>query len=146
MQPRLTPPEHSKRFILIRLAGDTPNHVHKGGSGPCSALCENRCTVFIFYDRVETVVVNRPVSASAILGYVFAHEIGHILSGVARHADRGLMRAQWASGDLHSITVRSLGFAPGDSELIRNNMKRGFGLRAGARNFRIGLTTSSDLN
>ena len=118
----------------------------KGAVAHARPYAKTGVPVFIFYDRVETVVVNRPVSASAILGYVFAHEIGHILSGVARHADRGLMRAQWASGDLHSITVRSLGFAPGDSELIRNNMKRGFGLRAGARNFRIGLTTSSDLN
>jgi hypothetical protein len=88
--------------------------------------------IVVFYDRVEAVVVNRPFSGSAILGYVFAHEIGHILSGIAVHADRGLMRARWTSSDFYSMAARSLSFAPEDADLIRNNVKRGFDQRARA--------------
>jgi hypothetical protein len=116
-------PGRSKSPILIQPAGDTPSDLHKGALGYARPYAKTGVRIVVFYDRVEAVVVNRPVSGSAILGYVFAHEIGHVLSGIAVHADRGLMRARWTSGDFHSMAARSLSFAPEDAELIRNNVK-----------------------
>ena len=41
--------------------------------GPC---------VTIFMDRVAPMVFARPGSTAALIGYVFAHEIGHYLQGI----------------------------------------------------------------
>jgi hypothetical protein len=145
-QSMFAQPEHSKTFILIRLAGNSPKHLYKGALGYAQPYANSGVRVVILYDRVEMLVMNRPLSASAILGYVFAHEIGHLLSGVAVHADRGLMRAKWTSDDLNSIAIRSLSFAPRDAELIRNNVKGGFDQRAPVKSSRVALKTNSDVD
>ena len=39
---------------------------------------------------------------------IMAHEIGHLLLGVSRHADEGLMREEWRpwDGRVHTFTRR----------------------------------------
>ncbi len=57
-------------------------------------------------------------SVSAIL----AHEIGHVLESVDRHADTGIMRARWTADDLDAIASRSLTFSHEDISSIRKRM------------------------
>ena len=119
-----TQPVDSSRVILIRLAGNTSGHLHPEALGFARPYAKTGVRVVVFYDRFEPIIVNRPVSASAILGYVFAHEIGHVLSAVAAHADRGLMSARWTSADFHSMAGLSLSFAPEEAKGIRKNLER----------------------
>jgi hypothetical protein len=35
----------------------------------------------------------------ALLGYVLAHEIGHVLEGLVRHSGAGVMKASWNRAD-----------------------------------------------
>ena len=50
---------------------------------------------YIFFDRIQHVVTSRHTPLVRGLGYVMAHEIGHLLIGVNSHSDEGLMRAGW---------------------------------------------------
>jgi len=59
-----------------------------------------------------------------VVGHILAHEIGHVLEGIVRHSDSGLMRAKWTPDDLQTITREGLGLAPFDQELIRANLIR----------------------
>lgn len=60
-----------------------------------------------------------PVSTAQLLGYVIAHEIGHLLLGVNSHSRRGLMAAPWNHEDLLRISQRQLHFTAQQGRRIR---------------------------
>src|SRR5689334_24555228 len=47
--------------------------------------------IVIFYDRLQRKVKGTQISS--LLAHVLAHEVTHILQGIHRHSDRGLMKA-----------------------------------------------------
>jgi hypothetical protein len=53
-----------------------------------------------------------------LLGHVIAHEITHILQGVPRHSETGVMKARWERKDLQALVDHPLRFAPVDEALI----------------------------
>ncbi len=54
---------------------------------------------YIFYDRiVQNATTNRTLVAR-VLGRVLAHEVGHLLLGLNRHSDQGLMQPNWNAGE-----------------------------------------------
>ena len=75
--------------------------------------------IVIFYDRVEPLLRGHHAPEATILGYVLAHEIAHILQGIARHSETGIMRARWTDNDLKQMGIRVLTFTPEDVQLIR---------------------------
>jgi hypothetical protein len=54
----------------------------------------------VYLDRVECLAGEARVDSGRLLGRAIAHEIGHLLLGTARHAQAGLMRARWLTGEL----------------------------------------------
>ena len=75
--------------------------------------------VHVFYDRVAA-----RSDAPNLLGYVLAHEIGHVLQGVVRHSDYGILKAKWDGRDYGSMAVFALTFLPADAEMIQSYLKR----------------------
>ena len=73
----------------------------------------------VFYDRVE-VQPNR----AAMLAHVLVHEITHILQGVVRHSETGMMKAHWTADDVEQMGYSSLPFTALDIALIRSGMAR----------------------
>ena len=57
-----------------------------------------------------------------ILGYVMAHEIGHLLLGSIQHSDSGIMRAVWRVKDLKAAGRGDLLFTVPQAEQIRANV------------------------
>jgi hypothetical protein len=54
----------------------------------------------VFPDRVEELARLAGADAGRLLGRAMAHEIAHLLLGTTRHADVGLMRGTWTTGEL----------------------------------------------
>jgi hypothetical protein len=76
--------------------------------------------VHVFYDRVRTL---GGVGETSLLGHVLAHEIGHILQGVARHSTSGIMKAEWDQNDrLSMYHNRPLSFTSLDADLIHRGL------------------------
>jgi hypothetical protein len=75
----------------------------------------------VFYDRVRGTVDEE--TRPHLLAHVLAHEITHILQGVARHSETGVMKAHWTSDDYRWMCSHHLEFAPEDVELIQLAMK-----------------------
>ena len=69
----------------------------------------------VLYHRVEDLARTLGHSRAAMLGYVMAHEIGHLLLGTNSHSPLGIMRARLTREDL----LRPLGFNSGQAEVIR---------------------------
>jgi hypothetical protein len=81
----------------------------------------------VYYDRLMDYVAAFGVRAPMVVGHVFAHEIGHVLEGIARHSEKGLMRARWSADDLWRITRYGLPFAAEDRFLMRSRLERAEG-------------------
>jgi len=75
----------------------------------------------VFYDRITETV--GAVTLPHLLAHVLVHEITHILEGVARHSETGVMKAHWTSEDYRKMGGHHLPFAPEDVELIQLGMK-----------------------
>jgi hypothetical protein len=84
-----------------------------GGSGT---------TIHIFYYRV--LRQNAGELLPVILGHVMAHEITHVLEGIPRHSDTGLMKAQWQADDYYRMSRSPLPFAPIDADMVRAHFAR----------------------
>jgi hypothetical protein len=74
--------------------------------------------VRVFYDRVSDPQLFPKFDAPKILGHVMAHEIGHLLQGITRHSETGVMKAHWTAADYGSMAFRPLRFTDEDVRLI----------------------------
>ncbi len=73
----------------------------------------------VFYDRVEAIsLVRTPV----VLGYVLAHEITHVLQGICRHSDTGIMKAHWVPADFMAMMWHRVNFEEVDVDLIQRGL------------------------
>jgi hypothetical protein len=56
--------------------------------------------------------------------HVIVHEITHILQGVARHSETGIMKATWTRDDFMRMQTTPLAFSADDIEMIHLGMLR----------------------
>jgi hypothetical protein len=90
----------------LQLERTTMGYARLGGSG---------IAIHILYYRVLAFPEKL---APSLLGHVMAHEMTHVLEGVARHSDEGLMKAVWDSHDNDQMKSGVLPFAPIDARLV----------------------------
>ena len=84
-------------------------------------------TIHVFYLRI---MENHRELGAEILGHVIAHEIGHVLEGIARHSPEGLMKAHWGLHDYMRMKKQRLCFSAEDVELMRPHLLSADGLAA----------------
>lgn len=77
----------------------------------------------IFYDRVAPLLRGHHAPQATVLGYVLAHEIAHVIEGVARHSETGIMRARWTENEFSQMGIGVLTFTAVDVELIRRRLE-----------------------
>jgi hypothetical protein len=102
------------------MENDVPAEQHRGALA--YALPYEGTHLVLLYDRASRTV---PAPAlPTLIGYVLAHEISHLLQGVSRHSDDGVMKAHWSSGDYADMQLGRLRFAAEDVELMRAGLDR----------------------
>jgi len=72
--------------------------------------------IHIFRDRVHGPGW---LPGRIMLAYVIAHEIVHVLEGVDRHSDQGVMKARWNAEDYLAMLHRRLSFSEEDLRWIQ---------------------------
>jgi len=80
--------------------------------------------IHVFHDRVAGFSAQVP----NLLGYVLAHEIAHVLQGIARHSDDGILKARWIGRDYNRMGTFSLSFSREDAEIIGFHLGRRHGV------------------
>jgi hypothetical protein len=85
------------------------------------ALPNEGIHIFVLYDRLAWSEES-PGFAPVLLAHVFVHEITHILEGIARHSEIGIMKAYWTSGDYYDMQTKALPFASEDVQLIHRGL------------------------
>jgi hypothetical protein len=100
--------------IIVSLGGSTPATFKPGALA--YALPYEGTHIQVFYDRISRY--GNPATVSVMLAHVLVHEITHILQGIQRHSETGIMKAHWDNQDLLSMRSRPLSFTPHDIDLI----------------------------
>jgi hypothetical protein len=119
-RPHLPPSPDAIRIDLVEDARDErfPTSLAVSYPGDCSA------GITVFLDRVRALAGN-PGRESALLGYVVAHEIAHLLQALNRHSSSGVMKARWTDADRAAIFRGQLAFARLDVLLMRRGLAGG---------------------
>jgi hypothetical protein len=108
-----------RRPILIHIVSGIPGYPHSGALAFAQAYEGVHLT--ILYDRVAQTM---PESPQVILGYVLAHEITHLLEGICRHSDSGVMKAAWNRADYFKMRRGGFALDSEDIDLIHLGMQR----------------------
>jgi len=105
--------------IFITFSDSTPASLHPGALA--YARPYEGTHILVFYDRVSNTVASSIVPF--LLGHVIAHEITHILQGVARHSDQGLMKPRWGAADYDEMARKPLPLTDQDVLLIYRGLQ-----------------------
>ena len=81
------------------------------------------CHADVFYAGVEPIQRETGLSSEAILGFVIAHELGHLLLGTNSHANAGIMRANWRKPEISAAGKGLLGFSETQAETMRTRLE-----------------------
>ena len=95
-----------ERDVVIDLVDGEAKDFRAGSLG--FALPYEGVHATVFYDRVGIFSARKGVPINLMLGYVLAHEITHLLEGINRHSDSGLMKASWTTQDLRGSNLLEL--------------------------------------
>ncbi len=114
--------------LLVSISNSTPADLLPGALA--YALPYEGTHIVVFYDRVQKTV--EPAAAPYLLGHVLAHEITHILQGVNRHSESGIMKAHWEPDDFLKMKWKPLSFTGEDVTLIRLSLDARASRRAGS--------------
>jgi hypothetical protein len=123
-RPPSTQPERDLA-IVVRLAELTPADYLPGALA--FARVYEGVHITVFWDRIESQPRFAP--PVVVLAHVLVHEITHILQGVDRHSESGVMKSQWTAEDHRAMVSKPLPFSSLDVELIQ----RGLDSRTDAR-------------
>jgi hypothetical protein len=101
-------------------------------------LASSGAQITVYRDRVRRFLAEHRSSAGAAAGYVLVHELAHVMQGVARHSESGILKAHWSGDDYKDMMFHKLAFTDSDVELIR----RGLALQLASR--RSGLVAKAE--
>jgi hypothetical protein len=121
--PRLRPSEIRRDWLRVELVEATPGRPPDpvlAVSYP-RARCSKGITVYLDAIRETARGTNRE---SALLAYVLVHEIAHVVQGVCRHSQTGVMKARWGGADRAAIFEGRLAFDDDDIRLMREGLAR----------------------
>jgi hypothetical protein len=101
--------------ITVGMSDASPTSFHPGALA--FALPYEGVHITVFYDRIRKEFA--PDLTATLLAHVLVHEITHILQGIERHSETGIMKAHWSSADYVQMRAKPLPFTDWDVELIQ---------------------------
>jgi hypothetical protein len=108
------------------IAGQIDTHVagesHPGALAYALPYQTAGTRIHVFIERMPPLGQGR--SNGVFLGYVLAHEIGHVLQGFSSHSNAGVMKAQWDGNDIQRMLSYSLSFSEADVMMIHTGLEK----------------------
>ena len=100
----------SEKGIVITFAEAAPKALPRDSLA--YAMPYDRRTIVVFLERIKAR------RFPPLLTYVLVHEIAHVLQGIARHSEVGIMRPTWRADDYTAMRHGTFAFAKHDVDLI----------------------------
>jgi hypothetical protein len=118
-------PDAPTRLTLRLLSNSMADSLGVGGDIFGSALLPAKesfgVVANVYADRTRELADRREFEM--ILGWVIAHELGHLLLNEHGHASAGIMHARWRTQDLKPIGQASMLFLPGEAKRMREQVR-----------------------
>ena len=111
--------ERTAPTIVINFSETPPKGLEPSVVAKAYPYARDGVRITFFRDRLQTFFDSRPSGAGSVLGHLMAHEITHVLQGISRHSETGLMRARWSPEDYMQMPSKPLPLTPYDVKLIR---------------------------
>jgi hypothetical protein len=112
------------KTVNLDLVINTPSGNHPGAMA-YTRLYEG-AHIVVLYDRIVLgKITEEAPQASSLLAHVMTHEITHLLQGIERHSQTGVMKAHWDARDLLQMARAPLLFDPEDVDLIQRGLHPG---------------------
>jgi hypothetical protein len=105
--------------LYLILDATAPSHFKSETMGYAQPYSSGTA-VHIFYDRIRE---DHRADFALVLGHAMAHEIGHVLQGVARHSESGIMKGLWSYREFGDMHLGRMRFAPEDILLLQLGSK-----------------------
>jgi hypothetical protein len=115
-------PRASQGAIGIRAVKRAPNSASWDALASAQLLGSSGAEITVYEDRVRRVLDEHRNLAEVATGYLLAHELAHVMQGVARHSESGILKAQWSSDDWNAMMFHKLAFTDSDVELIHRGL------------------------
>jgi hypothetical protein len=117
--------ESAQRAFGIRTVKHAPESATPGALAAARILGSSGTEIAVYEDRVQLFLDNHRNLAGAAVGYVLAHELAHVMQGVGRHSESGILKAQWSNADFEEMIFHNLAFTNFDVELIHRGLTEG---------------------
>jgi hypothetical protein len=112
----------SAEVIEARLTNQPDDRIKPGALAYATLGQASGTRITIFYNRIRANGGDSVLAPG--LAHVLAHEITHILEGVKRHSDSGVMKACWDLNDWRKLRHSPLPFADEDLRLLHDWIER----------------------
>lgn len=76
----------------------------------------------VYFQTVQAVAAQHMIDAGVLLGFVIAHELGHLLLGPG-HVQNGLMQGAWNGRQTQALRQRWLKFNKAAGDQIRSELR-----------------------
>jgi hypothetical protein len=112
-------PAGASDAVFVTLRTHIPEGDFPGALGV--ALLREGNHAWVFYDRVLRAGPDDS-HVAALLAHAMAHEIAHLLQGINRHSESGIMKARWSGADCARMASFPLMFTREDALLIHRGL------------------------
>jgi hypothetical protein len=109
--------------IRVDFVSRVPEDVSPWAFARSFPLQTKELRIDVLVDRFGPILRRQPLLAGPLLGHVLAHEIAHVLQGVSRHAEAGVLRARWNESDYRQMQKQPMEFDRADVKLIHLGME-----------------------
>jgi hypothetical protein len=111
-----------QRAFGIRTLEQAPESATSGALASARLVGSSGTEIAVYKDRVQRLLDSHSNLAGVVAGYVLAHELAHVMQGVPRHSESGILKAHWSNDDFHEMVFQKLAFASVDVELIHKGL------------------------
>ena len=80
-------------------------------------------TAWVILSRAQTLAVTTSTPLEIVLGYIFAHEVGHLLLEHDSHSRKGIMRARWSQKDFVRASRGALTFSASQTKRMISRIR-----------------------
>jgi hypothetical protein len=113
-----------RTVYFIRTLAHAPESVTGGAVASSELFASGGTEITIYKDRMARFLDNNRSLSSVGAGYVLAHELAHLMQGVPRHSDSGILKAHWNTDEYKEMFFHNLAFTQADVELIHQGLDR----------------------
>jgi hypothetical protein len=110
-------PEGRPAFGIL-WAERAPMSVAPGALASARPFCSTGAAITLYEDRLQEFLKRHSDVQNIALAYVLAHELAHVMQGLERHSDSGILKPNWSDTDFRQMRSLKLAFTANDSDLI----------------------------